>query len=1168
MATRLVLLPYAQHWDGATLALRVLLIPRGNPLDPLVGGAPNFPNAKFEFEFHLLAGLDQLPTPGAAAYQTIGSPVVPTALQTFEALSTLYQIDPAPAGATRPQATQVKKHLPLTYQAAADFAPGRTPLVFTDDTYSCAIQAPPPKPFTRLPPPNPKIAWGKVIAILLRNPVLAAKAGLIRTLDIDIAPTDLLKAGGFVYVTLSLASDAAQLLGTPGGLLLYATRIPSLTTPRDLFTPVLFPVVNPPPALDYGEIFAEVDDYDDGWAKIVHTAQPRQLDSLNETPDGTRPVKELGIRIGWDDEQVTIWMNRQIDATQAGFDAPIGVQGYRIDVRHPGEGAWHSLVRAAGPLSVGTLALGKFDGELGVETHPVQLDAQKSGDLWLPTYFTNWIGPPLVTLDTDLTRISGGPDKSNVQRVRGVAPGIALTYGTIYEFRVRLMDHTGGGPDSAGTPSVPGPAPIATMPFRRWIRPLAPLLVDPPPSLPDPANPPVSLSVTRPLLHHPAVGCTGFYPDPIGALVADLETAKLEGREPGLPDPDVDRVQITVEVQTVAQDPAATDGDYMPLFQTTRAFPADPAQKLLLDIEWADVKDATTMTGTPNGPLVLPTARTVRLRIASLCRDDEALGYFGAQDVRVGPSVQVPLRKHATDETAMFAPDLPAHRFSAIYLQPDPVVDPLVLLAQQAAGANNQRPADIATRLASTLGLRNDGLSFRAPPGRRIVFGSAATLRHVIGPDGASIAFAAQSDLAQHWLVVLRLTLDRDWSWDGLALPDGIIVKRDGVEVGRFAPPRNVNQDALAVPERGQTDLVFIDAIEPKPAAGMPPQELSPSYTVTARMLGTPQVDAPLNLDIRLPVTTPPAQAPNIVSAGVALSPYQRSADYASSEPRKRLLWIELGAPPSDPRDRYFARVLRNAPDPLLSSLDDTVPETAEPPLAVDPEWVRVIVQGQAGDRAGLDAMQPLIPSDSPLHWALPLPAGLDDESPELFGFFTYELRVGHFDPDMWSTAQARFGSALRVAGVQHPAPALPCTVLRNTQGIMVSAPFALPVLDGQPLQPHPPRSQIWVLLYVQAEQIDGADRRNVLLGRKAASWQEQTFGKARASNAYGEASFGTAEFELALASLGFARTAPLSVLAVELLPQDVPTSDPLGAGLGGQRILRSSPLTPVPVIC
>jgi hypothetical protein len=1165
MSTRLVLLPYLQRWDGAALRIQLLLVPRGNPLDPLVSGAPNFLSARFVFDVHLLPGLDALPTPGGAPFATETSPVVATALPVFNALAAQYQIDPTPPPATKPPATQVKKHLPLSYQQAVGFAPGRTNLVFTDDTYSCALQSPPPRPFKRLPPQSPKLPWGKVIAIVLRNPALAAAAGLIRTLDITITPANLLKQGGFLHVTLSPTSDGAGLLGLPDGLKLYATHIPALTAAQDLFTPVLFPVVSPPPALDYGEIFAEVDDYDDGWAKAVHTTQPQQLDPLNETPDGSRPAKELGIRIGWDDEQVTIWLNRQIDATQAGFDSPIGVQGYRIDVRHPGEPNWHSLVHAAGPLSIGGLSFGDFDGELGVEIHPVQLEAQKQGDLWLATYFTNWIGPALVTLDNDLTRLAGGPDKSGVARVKGVPPGIALTYGQTYEFRVRLMDHTGGGPLSSGGPTVPGPSPVATRAFRRWIRPLAPVPVEQPPPDPDPVHPPASLTLERPLLHHPAVTCTGFYPDPIALLLADLPAAQAEGREPGLPDPDVDRVQITVEVRALAQDPAATDGDYMPIYQTTRAFPADPSQSLTLDLSWTDVKDVSPLVPPAIGALLLPTARTLRLRIGALCRDDATLSYFGAQDVRVGPSIQVALRKDSADETALFALDLPSHRFSALFLQPDPVIDATVLFAQRAAGAQNERPADIASRLASALGLRHDDLTFRAQPGRRVVFGCAAALRHVIGPDGASLTFAAQSDLALHWLMVLRLTLDRDWSWDGLA-GAGFEVRRDGNVVGNITLPRNVNSDALANPDRTQTDLVFIDGIEPKPAPGTPPQELTPTYTVTARFQGAPSTDPPLNLPIRLPVTTPPSQVPRIISAGIAMSPYQRRPDYSATDPRLRALWIELDGTPTDPRDRFFARVLRNTPDPIISRTGQSVPETAEAPLAIDPEWVRVIVHGQADDRSGIAALQPMIPSDSPLHWRLPLPAGLDAASPELFGFFTYELRVGHFD--MWSTAQGRFGPPLRVAGVQHPPPVLPCTVLRNTNGIRVSAPFALSVLDGQPAQPEPPFSQIWVLLYAQAEQIDGADKRNVLLGRKPAPWPRRTFERARASDAYGEASFGTTEVELALRSLGFARTAPLSVLAVEMLPQDEIPADPLGANLGGQRILRTSALTPVPTIC
>jgi hypothetical protein len=195
------------------------------------------------------------------------------------------------------------------------------------------------------------------------------------------------------------------------------------------------------------------------------------------------------------------------------------------------------------------------------------------------------------------------------------------------------------------------------------------------------------------------------------------------------------------------------------------------------------------------------------------------------------------------------------------------------------------------------------------------------------------------------------------------------------------------------------------------------------------------------------------------------MSPYQRDAAYTSTEPRRHALWLEFSSPPQDPQDGYFARILRNAPDPLLLDPDpgETVPEIAEPPLAIDPELVRKIVPNESDDRAGLDAMQPLIACDSPLHYLLPLPAGMTDSSPELFGFFTYEIRVGH--ATRWSTAQGGYGPPLRVAGIQHPAPKLSCTVWRDNEGIRVSAPFAMPVLDGRPLQPIFPRSVMWVLL-------------------------------------------------------------------------------------------------------
>ncbi|WP_201364625.1 hypothetical protein [Dictyobacter formicarum] len=61
----------------------------------------------------------------------------------------------------------------------------------------------------------------------------------------------------------------------------------------------------------------------------------------------------------------------------------------------------------------------------------------------------------------------------------------------------------------------------------------------------------------------------------------------------------------------------------------------------------------------------------------------------------------------------------------------------------------------------------------------------------------------------------------------------------------------------------------------------------------------------------------------------------------------------------------------------------------------------------------------------------------------------------------------------------------------------------------------------------------------------------------------------GEKEIERILSELALPLDSPLSVLAVELLPGgSTAPRDPLGTNLGQQRILRTSPLTPVPAVC
>jgi hypothetical protein len=324
-------------------------------------------------------------------------------------------------------------------QNAVGYAPGRSPNVVTDCSYLCLFKSPPIGKLPKKIPPVDTIPWGKVIALLLRNVDLSHAAGLIREFTVPITDPGVIKFGGYLYVSLNPDTGDGRTLDSEG-LKYYATRIPPLQAgstpdPRSIFSPVLFPVrTGPAPAgTDYSTVFAEIDTYNDGWAKAVHAYQPQQLSYLDETPNGSRPAKEMGIRLGWDDEQVTDWMNRQLTDEPAvtGLDTPLGIMGYRIDASVHGSGVWSSLCQAKGPIQF-TVPPTEFSGELNIEMHPANHDAENTGDFWLPQYFCSWHGPSLVGVDLDLVALSGGPTGPDPGRMEGLDPNVSLKYGTKY----------------------------------------------------------------------------------------------------------------------------------------------------------------------------------------------------------------------------------------------------------------------------------------------------------------------------------------------------------------------------------------------------------------------------------------------------------------------------------------------------------------------------------------------------------------------------------------------------------------------------------------------------------------------------------------------------------------------------------------------------------------
>lgn len=179
-----------------------------------------------------------------------------------------------------------------------------------------------------------------IVSFALRQPVLAEKLGLVYRLTITPAAADLAN-GGWLYIRFNPASNpyAADLALNQDLIRIFVARFPSLATPRTLFAPVLFPLGVA------GTFIASNDDanqecqaYDDGFAKIVHCNQPRSADSATEDHNELTPASDTGLQIGWDDEQVAVWMNRQLQSARSAKPdgLPFRVLGYRVDVRTKG----------------------------------------------------------------------------------------------------------------------------------------------------------------------------------------------------------------------------------------------------------------------------------------------------------------------------------------------------------------------------------------------------------------------------------------------------------------------------------------------------------------------------------------------------------------------------------------------------------------------------------------------------------------------------------------------------------------------------------------------------------------------------------------------------------------------------------------------------------------
>jgi len=1191
---RLSLLAFPQKWTPNSLAVNLLLLPNGDPLAPLIAGQPMFAGTTLNLEAVLVIGIDALPAPSSPNTQTIPQIVTPP----VDALSLFnkFKSDQAPASAPLNNLAGVRilKSLPESYTNSFAFEQSRTPFANPAEDFGCALRGQNPgNPQT--PPPPQTWSWGKFISFALRQPRFAQELGLLYPLVLPVDPANV-KNGSWIYFRVDASNPANAYANVPAGTVKsFAARLPALAgSGRPLFAATLFPVVDSiPNESEYDEVQIEAEIYDDGFAKIVHVHQPVSTDAAIEDRNQVKPGTDAGVQIGWDDEQVTIWYNRSLKtalSTQTSvpdaIESPLGVQGYCVDVRETGDANWHSLCKGSATITYGPFTA-TVQREYGIEPVPVRSADGVDVTSWLPRYFAQWRGKSLIVNDLDAYLLGGGVAPARPPAITPDLPLVQLLYGHDYEFRTRLLDLTGGIPDPSLSAGInPGPARSATCAFRRFLLPKAvtfPLTRGAPPQPID------TLSFARPILGYPEFQFAGITDEAVVQKLIAMIPPPGTFRILGVPDPDVDKFRLSVEVRTPAHDvgkPGELDGPWRHVYFVERSFNRYPAEDpvggdapVTVDFEYQDIPHISTLaTIKPNlaGKLPLPRSRDIRIVITPLGRVVD--NYWNDDATRFGMTSTFTTRAEATNENNLFGKpeDQRPDQIRAVLLQ----------------AQNN-----LTLNLAQELRLDVNELTFKGQPGTRTVFGCSKALRHDLAPDKSTITFAAEGELLNKWIIAVEFDVDRDWTWDGLA-DHGVEIVRDGKLVGtlevrptlsQIAVGNGIDTGPLADPAvRESTHLIFFDAVDATPRTYGFPVNQAPKWQFTPFLKnGPPAANLVQDFRIVLPVTTPPRQTPKLASAGIALSPYTIEGNYAGTGPRKRALWLEFAEPVTDQHDTIFARVLAYGPDPLMvKGLTYELPNPQEPDLPIDPEQIRVITPLSSHDNAGLSAMIELVKSPtSDLHYMLPLPSGISEEDLELFGFWTYEFRVGHrsiFDQPvtgLWSTARARFGRPLRVTGVQHPAPTLVCYPSHSLGKVRVVAPFATPVLlNGKSLiDPHEgkPRTRIWIMLYAQVMQADGKSWRNVLLNHRHAETvgvvenelAEVTVRPSR--DVFGHSTFNDREIQALLQKLSLAPNSALSVLAVEVLPPRADQlRDEMGQNLGQVRILRTSSLTPVPEAC
>jgi hypothetical protein len=810
---------FPQRWDGTNLVVNILLLPNGDPT-VAIGTELPFATAQPKLRASLLPGLDTPswdPSITSAMINFISLPPLnySTTQSAIYAKITSEYTPVVPALTPATSAGQVRKDLPHSWLEATGNQTPNPDLFSSIDGFGCALAAATPSTIPVVPR---KIAWGEILSYALRQPLIAQAMGLMY-LNVPIPLTPAQGAnGGWVWVDIDfsdLNNWYSNLHTTKGAAAIctYAARLPALTEPQDVFASVLFPTI--PGNYDSSIIDTaqfEADVYLDGFAKIIHANQPVTANAVTQDPDTIVPGTDAGLQIGWDDEQVTTWMDRQIKTAQkmaSGApsanvtELPFTVLGYRVDVREKSGDPWASLCSANGTLNAANVFTTTYAAQdLCVEPTPIQTGTF----FWLPQYFAQWRGRSLVVDDKYAFAFSGGqppaahtpPQPADFHGTTIESPsGVALRYGHSYQFRTRLSDLTGGGP-LASDPT-PDDVAITNIDFRRHVPPKkVPLTLQP-----LSANGNQTLIVDRPSLNYPEMVFAGAADQStLDALLTITPPQPPAGRPDGQPtepfpvpaippppfqasvlDPDVAMLEIIVEAQAPAHDtgnpcsladaatppnPGDLDGVFRVVYTWQVPFPSiqrpvglNASTTIILTLQptaMAHISNPVLPLAETPTVLPIPTGRNIRLRLRGIGTPDANDGYFGSSVARTGLIADIKVRYEAAAEPKFLLPGNIDQQLQAFYLRN------LDQSAQQAVVLRSISQA-LAT---STEGyyqqdLKNISATINPPASTPLeLLATALNLplsgETISAPPGKRILFGAQSTL-RHTLTQDRSTI-------------------------------------------------------------------------------------------------------------------------------------------------------------------------------------------------------------------------------------------------------------------------------------------------------------------------------------------------------------------------------------------------------------------------